>query len=93
MLEDIPRLGAPLRRNYDERAQRLSSGRAILECAERRNPLLRRLQVRRYGQTAGRLWKTAEVDHRVPLFRVWSDHRNEPWPKLLGLGTTEPSSD
>jgi len=26
----------------------------------------------------------AEVDHRVPLFRVWSDHRNEPWPKLLG---------
>src|SRR5262249_28274661 len=32
-----PLKGAPLRRNYDERAQRLSSGRAILECAERRN--------------------------------------------------------
>src|SRR5205085_881159 len=25
----------------------------------------------------------AEVDHRVPLFRVWRDHRNEGWPKLL----------
>jgi hypothetical protein len=46
--------------------------------------LLRRLQARRCGQTGGRLWKTAEVDHRMPLFRVWSDHRNEPWPKLLG---------
>jgi hypothetical protein len=46
--------------------------------------LLRRLQARRCSQTGGRLWKTAEVDHRVPLFRVWSDHRNEPWPKLLG---------
>jgi len=23
------------------------------------------------------------VDHRVPLFRVWSEHRDVPWPKLL----------
>ena len=46
-------------------------------------PLLRRLQVRRCGQTGGRLWKDAEVDHRVPLFRVWSKHRDAPWPKLL----------
>jgi hypothetical protein len=43
-------------------------------------PLLRRLQARRCGQTGGRLW---EVDHRVPLFRVWSEHRDLPWPKLL----------
>jgi hypothetical protein len=45
--------------------------------------LLRRLQARRCGQTGGRLWNDAEVDHRVPLFRVWSDHRNVSWPKLL----------
>ena len=45
--------------------------------------LLRRLQARRCGQTGGRLWKTAEIDHRVPLFRVWSEHGNAPWPKLL----------
>jgi len=45
--------------------------------------LLRRLQGRRCGQTGGRLWKDAEVDHRVALFRVWRDHRNEGWPKLL----------
>jgi hypothetical protein len=32
--------------------------------------LLRRLQGRRCGQTGGRLWKDADVDHRVPLFRV-----------------------
>jgi hypothetical protein len=41
--------------------------------------LLRRLQ----GQSGGRLWKSAEVDHRVPLFRVWSKHRETPWPVLL----------
>jgi hypothetical protein len=44
---------------------------------------LRRLQGRRCGQTGGRLWKNAEVDHRVPLFRVWSEHRDLRWPKLL----------
>ena len=46
--------------------------------------LLRRLQARRCGETGGRLWKTAEVDHRIPLFRVWGDHRDAPWPELLG---------
>jgi hypothetical protein len=46
-------------------------------------PLLRRLQVRRCGQTGRRLWKSAEVDHRVPLFRVWSEHREASWPRLL----------
>jgi hypothetical protein len=46
-------------------------------------PLLRRLQARRCGQTGGRLWRDAEVDHRIPLFRVWRDHRNDEWPKLL----------
>ena len=45
--------------------------------------LLRRLQGRRCGQTGARLWRDAEVDHRVPLFRVWRDHRNEGWQKLL----------
>jgi hypothetical protein len=46
--------------------------------------LLRRLQARRCGETGGRLWKSAEVDHRVPLFRVWNEFRDAPWPKLLG---------
>ena len=45
--------------------------------------LLRRLQARRCGETGRRLWKSAEVDHRVPLFRVWSEYRDLPWPKLL----------
>ena len=45
--------------------------------------LLRRLQARRCGQTGGRLWKSAEVDHCVPLFRVWREYRDAPWPKLL----------
>jgi hypothetical protein len=45
--------------------------------------LLRRLQARRAGRTGGRLWRDAEVDHRVPLFRVWSKHRDTPWPALL----------
>jgi hypothetical protein len=45
--------------------------------------LLRRLQARRCGQTGGRLWKNAEVDHRVPLYRVWNEYRGLPWPQLL----------
>ncbi|KIZ43439.1 MULTISPECIES: hypothetical protein [Rhodopseudomonas] len=46
--------------------------------------LLRRLQSRRCRQSSGRLWRTAEVDHRVPLFQVWRQHRDAPWPELLG---------
>jgi hypothetical protein len=45
--------------------------------------LLRRLQARRCRQSGGRLWKNAEIDHRVPLFRVWGEHRDAPWPSLL----------
>jgi hypothetical protein len=45
--------------------------------------LLRRVQQRRCAQTGGRLWKTAEVDHRVPLFQVWRERRDTPWPQLL----------
>jgi hypothetical protein len=46
-------------------------------------PLLRRLQARRCGQTGKRLWRSAEIDHRIPLFRVWNEYRDTPWPKLL----------
>jgi hypothetical protein len=45
--------------------------------------LLRRLQARRCTQGGGRLWKNAEVDHRIPLFRVWGERRETSWPKLL----------
>ena len=44
---------------------------------------LRRLQARRCGQTGTRLWKSAEVDHRVPLFRVWRECRDVACPALL----------
>jgi hypothetical protein len=46
-------------------------------------PILRRLQARRCAQTGGRLLKSAEVDHRIPLYRVWNDHRGDAWPGLL----------
>jgi hypothetical protein len=45
--------------------------------------VLKRLQGRRCAETGRRLWKTAEVDHRVPLFRVWREHRAMPWPSML----------
>jgi hypothetical protein len=45
--------------------------------------VLKRLQARRCATSGGRLWKTAEVDHRVPLFRVWREHRDTAWPALL----------
>ena len=47
--------------------------------------LLRRLQERRCRESGKRLLKTAEVDHRVPLFRVWQEHRDLPWPQLLSF--------
>jgi hypothetical protein len=47
--------------------------------------LIRRLQGRKCAQTGARLWKTSEVDHRVPLFRVWREHREMAWPDLLSF--------
>jgi hypothetical protein len=47
--------------------------------------LLKRLQSRRCAESGKRLWKTAEVDHRVPLFRVWREHRHAAWPDLLAF--------
>lgn len=40
-------------------------------------------QSRRCAETGRRLLRTAEVDHRVPLFRVWREHRGTAWPDLL----------
>jgi hypothetical protein len=45
---------------------------------------LKQRQLRRCAQTGARLWKTAEVDHRLPLFQVWREHQQAPWPVLLG---------
>ena len=42
-------------------------------------------QRHRCGSTGKRLLKTAEVDHRVPLHRIWHGHRDTPWPMLLGF--------
>jgi hypothetical protein len=33
--------------------------------------------------SGARLLKTSEVDHRVPLFRVWREQRDTDWPVLL----------
>lgn len=46
---------------------------------------LKVLQQRRCRETGRRLLRTAEVDHRVPLFKVWHDHREQPWPDLLAF--------
>lgn len=45
--------------------------------------VLKRLQAQRCGETGKRLRKTAEVDHRLPLYRVWREHRHDGWPRLL----------
>ena len=44
---------------------------------------MKRYQGRRCAVTGKRLFKNAEIDHRVPLFRVWREHREKPWPELL----------
>jgi hypothetical protein len=47
--------------------------------------VLKRLQGRRCAETGKRLWRSAEVDHRIPLFRVWREHRDMAWPALLAF--------
>jgi hypothetical protein len=47
--------------------------------------LLKRRQGRRCTVTGKRLLKSSEVDHLVPLFSVWRERRDEPWPALLGF--------
>jgi len=44
---------------------------------------LKKLQNRRCAATGARLMSAAEIDHRVPLFKVWRDHRDVGWPALL----------
>jgi hypothetical protein len=46
---------------------------------------LKVLQKRRCLATGERLLKNAEVDHHVPLFKVWRDYRDRPWPALLAF--------
>ena len=46
---------------------------------------LKVLQKRRCLATGERLLKNAEVDHHVPLFKVWHDYRDRPWPALLAF--------
>jgi hypothetical protein len=46
---------------------------------------LKKLQNRRCAATGARLLAAAEVDHRVPLFKVWRDHRDAGWPALLSF--------
>ena len=47
--------------------------------------VLKRLQRHRCPETRRRLSKTAEVDHRIPLYRVWRERRDEPWPRILSF--------
>jgi hypothetical protein len=47
--------------------------------------ILSKLQGRRCALSGSRLLRTAEVDHRVPLFLVWREHRDRPWPELLSF--------
>ncbi len=47
--------------------------------------LLAKVQRRRCAETGARLLKSAEIDHRTPLFQVWRDHRDMNWPDLLAF--------
>ncbi|WP_018263817.1 hypothetical protein [Methylobacterium sp. WSM2598] len=46
--------------------------------------VLKARQRHRCPETGKRLLRSAEVDHRVPLYQVWREHRDAPWPRLLG---------
>jgi hypothetical protein len=44
---------------------------------------LKALQNRRCRLGGDRLLAKAEVDHRIPLFKVWRDYQDTDWPALL----------
>jgi hypothetical protein len=46
---------------------------------------LKRLQLRRCAETGKRLTGGAEVDHRVPLHRVWQERGAYEWPSMLSF--------
>ena len=46
---------------------------------------LKVLQKRRCLATGERLLKNAEVDHHIPLFKVWHVYRDRQWPALLAF--------
>ncbi|KAB1072620.1 hypothetical protein [Methylobacterium planeticum] len=50
--------------------------------------VLKARQRHRCASAGKRLLKSAEVDHRVPLYRVWQEHRSTPWPALLAFWGT-----
>lgn len=45
--------------------------------------VLKKRQARRCAKGGGRLFKDAEVDHAVPLHRVWRDRHRHAWPDML----------
>jgi hypothetical protein len=47
--------------------------------------LLKRWQKHRCAASGKRLLRNAEVDHKLPLFKLWREHRDTPWPQLLGF--------
>lgn len=44
---------------------------------------LKKAQKNRCAATGLRLGKECDVDHRVPLYALWRDRRDLPWPDLL----------
>ena len=46
---------------------------------------LKRQQDRRCAASGKRLLRSAEVDHRVPLHRVWAQRESHSWPALLAF--------
>lgn len=46
---------------------------------------LKVVQRHRCAQSGKRLLRSAEVDHRVPLYQIWRERRTDPWPDLLGF--------
>ncbi|TNC12503.1 hypothetical protein FF100_16220 [Methylobacterium terricola] len=79
---DLWRAGAP-NRNAAWHAACVAAWKFWIAPADHVKELKRR-QNHRCAQSGKRLLKTAEVDHRVPLYRIWREERGRPWPELLG---------
>jgi hypothetical protein len=50
--------------------------------------VLKLRQRHRCATSGKRLLRSAEVDHALPLYRVWREHRTQPWPELLAYWGT-----
>ena len=81
----IATFGGPAPKSERYMAQLLRCGLELMDCAERSCPAPEGSSEAPLSRNRRTTFKNAEADHHVPLFKVWHDYRDRPWPALLAF--------